>query len=101
MNNNIDINQLPKNIKSFTKNILKHAKFIFIIVVLCLVGFLIFEINLLINKDPTEEQITAKEQTIKRPRIDQQTIDKIEQLKDHNVAVQALFKNARNNPFQD
>lgn len=101
MNSNIDIKQLPQTIKAFFKRFLKHAKFMFIIFVLCLAGFLIFEINVLINQEPTDEQISAQSQTIKRPKIDQETINKIEQLEDHNVAVQALFKQARNNPFSD
>jgi hypothetical protein len=101
MNSNMDIKQLPKATKNFFKKFLKHAKFVFIIVVLSLAGFLIFEINVLINQEPTDEQISAQSQTIKRPKIDQDTINKIEQLEDHNVAVQSLFKHARDNPFSD
>ncbi len=101
MNSNIDIKQIPQTIKALIKSFLKHAKLIFIVVVFLLAGFLIFEINVLINQAPTDEQISAQSQTIKRPKIDQETINKVEQLEDHNVAVQALFRQAGDNPFQD
>lgn len=98
---NIDINKIPVSFKSSLKNFLKHAKFVFIIVIIGLSGFLIFEINGLISKEPSDEQISQQLDIIKRPKIDQATIDKIEQLEDHNVAVQTLFKSARDNPFKD
>lgn len=101
MNSNIDIKKIPGMFKVFLKRILKHAGFIFILIIISLSGFLIFEINALINSEPTDEQISAQLQTIQRPKIDQDIINKIEQLKDHNVAVRALFKTARDNPFQD
>ncbi len=99
--NNIDLKKIPKMLKSALLNLLKHAKFIFIIIIMVLIGFLVFEINQLINKEPTEEQISAQLEIIKRPKIDQETIYKIEKLEDQNVAVQALFQKARDNPFKD
>lgn len=97
----IDIKAIPAIAKEFSQNFLKHAKFIFIIVVLCLNAFLIFEINRLTSKEPSDTQIIQQQQIIKRPKIDQDTINKIEQLKGQNVRVQSLFKSARDNPFQD
>lgn len=78
-----------------------HAKVIFILTIISLSGFLIFEINRLTAKEPTSEQISEQLETIKRLKIDQDTIDKIEQLEDQNIAVQSLFQAARDNPFQD
>lgn len=98
---NIDLKTLPATVQQQFKRLLVHAKLIFGMAVIILGGFLIFEINVSMNKEPTDEQISAQLETIKRPKIDQETINKIEQLEDHNVAVQALFKRARDNPFQD
>ncbi|HEX5797186.1 MAG TPA: hypothetical protein VFX86_02235 [Candidatus Saccharimonadales bacterium] len=98
---NIDTNKLPTFAQDYFKKVLKHAKFIFIVVITVLIGFLIFEINRLTTKEPSIEQITQQQQIIKRPKIDQETIDKIERLKDRNIAAQSLFEEARDNPFQD
>lgn len=98
---NIDLKKLPQIISQYTKSFLVHARLMFVVLILFLSGFLIFEINVLINREPTDEQITQQLEIIKRPKIDQDTINKIEQLEDHNVAVKSLFKHARDNPFQD
>jgi len=74
---------------------------IFVIAILGVYGFLIWQINSLSNIAPSEEKITEEMQIIKRPNIDQATIDKIEKLKDQNIGVQSLFKAARDNPFKD
>lgn len=98
---NIDLKTLPTITRVKLKSLFKHAKFIFIISIILISSFLIFEINRLTSKEPSPEQITAQQEIIKRPKIDQETIDKIEQLEDQNVAVQSLFKTARDNPFQE
>lgn len=101
MNTNINLKNLPTITQAKIKIFLKHAKFIFIVVIILISSFLVFEINRLTNKEPSQEQITAQQEIIKRPKIDQETIDKLEQLEDQNVAVQSLFQTARDNPFQE
>jgi len=64
-------------------------------------SFIVFRINSLITAEPTDEQIIEKLQTVQRPKIDQVSIDKINQLSDNSVEVKAIFKEARQNPFQE
>jgi hypothetical protein len=97
----LDIKSIPVLVKEYSKKFLKHAKFIFILLILCLTSFLIFEINRLTSKEPSDTQVLQQQQIIKRPKLDQDSINKIERLKDHNVRVQSLFKTARDNPFKD
>lgn len=101
MNMNIDLKTIPTTIKAKAGATLRHAKFIFIVGIVITISFLVYEINRLTSKEPTPEQLSAQQEIIKRPKIDQETIDKIEQLEDQNIAVQSLFKTARDNPFQD
>lgn len=79
----------------------RYAAFSFLVIVLCVYAFLIFRINMFTNTEPTDDQVLEKTKTTKRLRIDQSSIDKIQQLKDQNVGVQSLFEEARENPFQD
>lgn len=79
----------------------KYLYFIVMLVFLLLYIVMIFRINQLSGVTPTDAQVTSKEKTIARPRIDQQTINKIEQLQNQNIQVQALFNQARNNPFNE
>lgn len=103
MSKNIEFNanQIPEAGTKILGFIKKHAVVIFIVSLLSIYGFLIFQINSLSNSEPNEEQIAEQLNTIKRPKLNEDTLKKIEQLESENVAVKALFKKARDNPFQD
>ena len=79
----------------------RYKLFTFSMVLLILYGFLVFRINVLNNKTPSDKSITDKLQTVSRPRIDQSVKDKVQQLQDNSVEVQSLFNSARNNPFHE
>lgn len=79
----------------------RYYRIIGIVLIAILYGGLVVQINLLNRREPSDDAVTEKLQTIKRPKIDQQTTDKLQQLQDNSNAVQALFKSARDNPFQE
>lgn len=98
---NINLKSIPIYLKKLTKALKPHMIFVFIISVISIYGLLVFQINRLSSMEPSDEKINEELNTIKRPKIDQETISKIEQLEDQSVGVQSLFKEARDNPFQD
>lgn len=98
---NIDIKAIPKYFNKIIRFLKPHIVFIFLISIVGIYGLLIFQINRLSSIEPSDEKINEELNSIKRPRIDQETISKIEQLEDQNVGVQSLFQTARDNPFQD
>jgi len=96
------------NIKDLTASLLgilqKVRKYVFIIIVLLVISayaFLLWRINTLADQNPSEDAVTAKLRGLTLPKIDQNAITKIQQLQDHSVQVQALFQQARDNPFQE
>lgn len=98
---NIDTKDLKPKITAAIQWLKKHRIIVGIVAVVLLYGWLVLQINLLNRREPSDEAITERLQTIKRPRIDQATIDKIQKLQDNNVDVKTLFKQARDNPFQE
>lgn len=74
---------------------------LFIVFFLGIYTFLVAQIGTLVNSNPSQAAINEKLQTIKRLRIDQESIDRILLLEEQNIEVQALFKQARNNPFTE
>lgn len=105
MNKDINFNislesarQLLKKLTAFSR---RYVVFVFATFVLIIYGFLVYRISTLGNIGPNEDKITEEKQVIKRPQIDEETIQKIERLEDQNIAVQSLFKAARENPFRD
>jgi predicted negative regulator of RcsB-dependent stress response len=103
MNKDLNFNLNAESIKKFGIKIYqdfkRYAVEIFAVFVLVVYGFLVWQVNSMSNIAPSEEKIAEEQQIIKKPQIDEQTIQKIEQLEDQNIAVQALFKSARENPF--
>lgn len=98
---NLDLKKLPSLIQPILAKINRYKVFGFVIVLLVSYGFLVYRINSLVSSEPTDDQISEKLETVQRPKIDQATLDKIQQLQDQNVDVQTLFTQARENPFTE
>lgn len=97
----IDLKQLKTialNAAAFAQ---KYAAFICIVGILLIYTFLVLRINVLTSAKPSEEAIAEKANTVKRLKIDEESMTKIQNLQDQNIGVQSLFETARDNPFQD
>lgn len=96
---------LPKNIlekiNPIIYNVKKYHIAIFFTVVSLLLVFLIFRVNQLARIEPTEDQIQERIELTARPKVEPALIEKIQQLRDQNVQVEALFQQARENPFSE
>ncbi len=101
MSKNLDLKQLTTYVKPVVRFVQKYAGFTFIIAVLIAYSFLVFRISVLSQSEPSDEAVTEQLKTVKRLKIDQNSIDKINQLEDQNIGVRSLFETARDNPFQD
>ena len=97
----LDIQQVPAYAKKFINKIKKFMVPIFLVLVLSVNGFLIYRINQYSSQEPSPEQVSEQQNTIKRIVIDQESIDKILKLQERNIAVKSLFKDARQNPFKE
>ena len=101
MSKNIDIKQIISGLKATVKKVQRYAWFLFIVSVLLVYSFLVLRISQLSDPKPDEAAVTEQMNTVKRLKIDESAIDRIEQLEDQNIGVQSLFEEARDNPFQD
>lgn len=97
----LDIKQALAKINPIIAFIKRYRVILIVVVLFGIYGFLIVRIYLLNQIQPSEEVVAERLQTVTRPRIDQNAINKIQELEDQNVQVQTLFKEARDNPFQD
>jgi hypothetical protein len=98
---NIDLKDLSSKVQPVVAFLKRYTKFIYFIAMLLAATFLVFRINQLSNVQPSDDAITEKLQTVQRPRLDADALQKIQQLQDQNVQVQSLFEQARNNPFSE
>jgi hypothetical protein len=95
----IDIKSLPTILRQSLKKLQRYSAFIFIIAVLGVYSFLVFQIGQLSGNEPDDDSVNEQLKTAPRIKIDQDSINKIKQLEDQNIGVQSLFKTARDNPF--
>lgn len=101
MSTNIDIKVLGNRLRKITKKLISYSAFIAVILVLGAYAFIVYRIGSLANHEPDADVVTERLAKLKKPGVDQSTIDKIQQLQDDNVQVKSLFDQARDNPFQD
>ncbi len=97
----LDLKELVNKIVAFGQKLRRYAVVLFVITLVGIYGFLIYQVTSLTSAEPTDDQVTEKLQTVKRPKIDQAAVDKLNQLEGQNVEVNSLFQNARNNPFAE
>jgi hypothetical protein len=60
----------------------------------------LLKINSLSNVQPSSTVVTSQVKTVAIPQIDPTVVKQIQNLQDNSVSVQALFNQARTNPFQ-
>lgn len=96
----LDVKDIPKKAAGILKGLKKYMVFACVMLVLVAYGFLVFRINNYVSHEPDDEVVSERLDNLRRPKIDQSTINKIQQLQETNVQVKALFDQARDNPFQ-
>lgn len=78
----------------------RYSVMIFVACVLVVYGALLFRIHSLNATQPTADQINSQVKAARVPHIDQTVVRQLQSLEDNSVNVQALFDQARSNPFQ-
>lgn len=101
MSTSIDTAQLNKQLHAAFVSLQKHVAIVFFLVLTGLYGFLVWRINVLSSAPPSQADISSATQNVPKPKISEDVVKKIEGLQDNSVRVQAIFNEARQNPFQE
>jgi hypothetical protein len=72
----------------------------FIVFVALVYGLVLFKVNSLSHAEPSAQAVSSQVKAIGAPRIDKKVVKQLESLQDNSVSVQALFEEARSNPFE-
>lgn len=96
----IEIKPLLKKVQPLINFLKKDSVAIFLVIVAVIFGFLIWRIGSLAGAEPKQDAIDEKLLSVVRPKIDQDSINKIKALQAQNVDIQSYFVD-RNNPFQE
>lgn len=96
----LDRQQLFDQATNFRGIFKRYSFVIFLVFLLALYGFVLFRINSLSNSQPSEEAVSSQVKAAAIPKVDPAVISQLQSLQDNSVSVQALFNQARSNPFQ-
>jgi hypothetical protein len=94
----LESNTLTTLFTKYARRFKRFSVLLFALVVTGLYGYLVLHIGQALSVEPTPtNQLTTVKPS---PRIDEATVQQLEQLQDNSVTVNALFNEGRSNPFQ-
>ncbi len=96
----LDLKSLTAKASAAVEKARRFSLILFIGFVVLLYGFILFRINSLSNTQPSAESVSSQIKAAQVPHIDEATVKQLESLQNNSVNVQALFNEARSNPFQ-
>ncbi len=94
------IKQQLQSIASKGSGITRYFWIVFICLIAVLYGYVFLKINDFMNTAPTTTQVSNNLKTTTFPTINQDVVNALYTLQNNSVSVQALFNQARSNPFQ-
>lgn len=92
--------ELLEKLKGFLKKAQHYSVIIFFVFVGLIYLFVLFRIHSLSTAQPTTDAVSGQVKAARIPHIDQSVVNQLHSLQDNSVSVQALFNQARSNPFQ-
>jgi len=88
-------------VEAVLRQIGRYRVLIFLLIVVGIYGFVLFQINTLNNIQPTQDEINGQSNPIRTAHIDKKVVNQLQSLQDNSVNVKTLFDQARSNPFQE
>ena len=98
---NFKLKDIPAKIFRRLQRFSRYGHIIFVVSALVAYSFLVWRINVLNQAKPSQDDLLEGLTTLRLPKIDEATIEKLEQLEDNSVEIRTLFQHARENPFQE
>lgn len=98
---NIHIDNAPRIVNATISVLQQYAKFIFIILMLGLYGYLVLHVSSLIQADISQTDVLEQMESTNRAQVDERAVERILTLQDQNVQVESIFEEARDNPFSE
>lgn len=98
---NLDLSKLTQSFAPILSKLRQYGGFVIVLAIFAAFGFIIIRINYYASLEPSQAAIDEKVLTLQQTKINQEAIDKIEEMNETNVDVKALFDDARDNPFHE
>ncbi len=96
----MDLKNLADKLKTNLQWLHHYGFIIFVVFVATLYAFVLLRVSSLSNTQPSASAVSSQVQAAQIPHIDQSLVNQLQSLQNNSVSVQALFNQARSNPFQ-
>lgn len=96
----LNIKTAPNQIATYMQRFRRYRFIAFIVFVGALYGMVLVQIGSLSSAEPSADTVQSQIQATRIPPINESVVKQLESLEDNSVSVQALFDEARSNPFQ-
>jgi hypothetical protein len=93
--------EMLNKVRDHVKRLQPYSLFIFLIFVAALYGFVLLRVHNLNAAEPSPDAVSSQVKAAQIPRIDPAVVQQLQSLQNNSVSVQALFNQARSNPFQE
>jgi hypothetical protein len=98
---NLSLSKLIDKLMELLETGKRYAPLIFCVFIALIYIFIVYRVQVLNNAEPNDTDVTNQSRTAQVPHIDPKVLDQLQSLQDNSVSVQALFDEARANPFQE
>ena len=98
---NIEVKDLPEKILPALQKLGRFIPLMFILIVLGIYSFMVLHVDQLMQTEVQDEDVEEMVEEAGGLEIDRQAVEAIERLEDQNVEVEAIFQEARDNPFAE
>lgn len=92
---------LKKYLSQASRLFTHYTLIIFFVVFAGLAGYLVIKIGELSRLEPSQAELDTKLSEIKKIKTDTDAINKLKELEERDISIEALFDNGRTNPFED
>jgi hypothetical protein len=93
--------ELLDKLLDYAKRLQPYSLFVFLLFVAALYGFILLKIHNFSSAEPSPDAVSSQVKAAQVPHIDPAVIQQLQSLQNNSVSVQALFNQARSNPFQE
>lgn len=91
----------PEHIHNIIKFLVRYKIILVIIAASIILSSLFITISSLANINPTKQQITQAEESVKLIKINKDSIKVVESLKENNISIESIFDPNRYDPFNN
>lgn len=98
---NLDTATLIEKLTTASHVLRQRAAIICFIAFAVVYGFIMVTVSGLTQQEPTEDAIKKELKQVAKPKVDERVADTMLGLEERNVTIQAIFDDARNNPFTE